>query len=285
MLTARRFFAGLAIGITLLVTACKGPTQAGNAVENVENKTVPTVPLPPFPLPAAPLSREQLLLAVEHAASDFVAGIDDQSRQKQLADSKFEFRIRFGCEGPQAKDTKSVAGWSVNPATHALRMHAKPTLSKSDPPVATIADDDFEAVEGFWVDRPWLLQAVCPRSTVSEATDAEPSKSGKSLAKAPQAVPQIVGIAQFFTATDPRTMRRDGRSYEATTKLDDGDQPAGGFDLLLSGRLKALPDGRVIACTPTAAGQRPACIVSVEFGQVSIERADTHESLADWGNG
>jgi len=285
MLTARQFFAGLAIGITLLIASCKGPTQAGNAPENAENETIPIVPLPPFPRPAAPLDREQLLLAVAHAASDFAAGIDDQVQQKQLADSKFEFRIRFGCDGPGANDAKSAAGWTVNPETLALRVHAKPTLSRSDAPVAAVADSDYESVEGFWINRPWVLQAVCPQTTQADTKSAESSKSAGARTPPAPAAPHAVGIAQFFTAADPRTMRRDGRSYEATKKLDHGDQPADGFDLVLSGRLKALPNGRVITCTSAASDQRPTCILSVEFGKVSIERADTHESLASWGTG
>ena len=96
---------------------------------------------------------------------------------------------------------------------------------------------------------------------------------------------QSVGIGQFFSATGPRTMRRSGRPYETTQKIEDGKAPAEGFDLVLAGRLVALPDGRVIACTPGEAGGRPACVVSAEFGTVSIERADTHEQLARWGTG
>ena len=95
----------------------------------------------------------------------------------------------------------------------------------------------------------------------------------------------MLGIAQFFTATGPRTLRRSGRAYEATKKLTEGEKPAAGFDLVLSGRLAPLPNGRVIACTPAGQGARPSCIISVEFGKVWIERADTHEHLADWGSG
>ena len=80
-------------------------------------------------------------------------------------------------------------------------------------------------------------------------------------------------------------MRRSGRAYEATKKLEQDDKPAGGFDLVLTGRLTSLQDGRVIACTPAAQQARPACVISVEFGKVWIERADTHEQLAQWGSG
>ena len=80
-------------------------------------------------------------------------------------------------------------------------------------------------------------------------------------------------------------MRRSGRAYEATKRLEAGQQPTDGFDFILSGRLAPLPDGRVIACTRPASGERPNCIISVEFGKVWIERADTHEQIAQWGAG
>jgi hypothetical protein len=95
----------------------------------------------------------------------------------------------------------------------------------------------------------------------------------------------MVGIAQFFTDTGPRTMRRSGRPYQATEKLETGKPPVGGFELVLTGKLVALPNGRVIACTRSEGDERPACLISVEFGKVAIERADTHEQLAQWGSG
>ena len=95
-----------------------------------------------------------------------------------------------------------------------------------------------------------------------------------------------VGIAQFFSDTDSRTLRRDGRPYQATKALADGQAPsAQGYDLVLSGRLKRLPDGRVIACKVEQASRPPQCIVSVDFDRVWIERPDTKESLAEWNAG
>ena len=55
-----------------------------------------------------------------------------------------------------------------------------------------------------------------------------------------------------------------------------------GYDLVLSGRLKPLPGGKVITCIGNIADQPPNCIVSVEFDRVRIERADNREPLAEW---
>lgn len=261
----------------LAACGCQQPQSQQDEANNAANAARPqTVPEIPIPVPEPPLGREQLLVAAMHAASDFATASDDSKAQRDLAGKKFEFRVRFGCEEPAS--TQGGFSWSFDPASGALKVRAAPTLSPEDPPVKAIAGDAFEAVEGFWIPRPWLMASACPR------TDSPPAPaSEQALEQAPES--QMVGIAQFFTATGPRTLRRSGRPYEATKKLAQGEKPTAGFDLVLTGRLTPLPNGRVIACTPAAQGTRPSCIISVEFGKVWIERADTHEHLADWGSG
>ncbi len=263
----------------------------------------------PIPVPSPPLSREQLLIAALHAASNFSAGIHDEEFQNGLADKKFELRIRFGCNGPGTAGSDKPFEWTYDKKTGALKVRATPELSPKDAPVKALAGEAFETVEGFWLRRPWLLSPVCPRKPESAApqddeTSAPATSGGKKTgtnkngsSKSPktatsansqpatsQSPLQSVGIAQFFTATGPRTMRRSGRPYQATKRIEDGNPPSE-FDLVLTGRLVALPDGRVIACTLAGDGERPACVISVEFGKVSIERADTHEQIAQWGSG
>jgi hypothetical protein len=304
MLTLRQTMYAALAASSLLVTACEREQSQQNAAENAANaaqqQAGPTLPLP---VPEAPLNREQLLVAAVHAASNFSAGVQSDTLQKRLVDKKFEFRIRFGCEGPDGAGSKKPFDWTYDEKSGALKVRATPELSPKDAPVKGIAGEAFETVEGFWVRRPWLLSPICPR--LPEAAAPEPSDSAKANSKptkktgsgkpgnaspaaqsepATAEPPQTVGIAQFFTATGPRTMRRSGRPYEATKRIEDGNPPSE-FDLVLTGRLVALPDGRVIACTFSADGERPACIISVEFGKVSIERADTHEQIAQWGPG
>jgi hypothetical protein len=55
-------------------------------------------------------------------------------------------------------------------------------------------------------------------------------------------------------------------------------------DLVLTGRLRRLPEGRVILCRPVA-GSPPACVISAEFEQVRIENNITGEQLAQWSRG
>jgi hypothetical protein len=292
MLTVRQTLVAAAAAGFLATGGCQGGDNQANETANTANaagqQTVPNL----IPVPEPPMNREQLLIATLRAASDFAAGVDDSKLQNSLAGKKFEFRIRFGCDGP-AKDSGDPYGWTFNEKTSALKVRATPALSPKDPAVKAVAGQAFETVEGFWLRRPWLLAPVCPQKAeaATPATEQEPeaktqsAKADAPAEPAPSGPSQSVGIAQFFTDTGPRTMRRSGRPYEATEKLATGQPPAGGFDLVLSGKLVALPNGRVIACTRTEAGERPACLISVEFGKVAIERADTHEQLAQWGSG
>ncbi len=267
MLTTRTALSAAMAAAFLIVAGCGG-SESGQNQADVTANAAETPVVPEIPLPKPPMDREQLLGAVTQAASDFATGVDDGSSQKALADKKFEFRLRFGC-GQPADVASSPFGWSFDEATGTLKARATPTLTANDDAVKAVAGDAFESVEGFWLQRPWVLAAACPSE------------------QAPAPTPNVhsVGIAQFFTDSGTRTMRRSGRPYQTTQKIADGKAPAGGFDLVLAGRLVALPNGRVIACTPSTGGGRPVCVVSVEFGTVSIERADTHEQLAQWGSG
>jgi hypothetical protein len=279
MLTVRQPLSAAAAAALLVTGACQvGESQrneAANAANAAQQQTVPRLPIP---TPEPPMSREQLLVATLRAASAFAAGTDDTELQKNLANKDYEFRIRFGCDGPGKAATDERFGWTYDAKTRALKVRATPALSPKDAPVKALAGEAFETVEGFWLRRPWLLTPVCPKADEGAAAD-ETAESPEVPAS------QSVGIAQFFTETGPRTMRRSGRPYEATKKLESDQPPSGGFDLVLTGRLVALPDGRVIACTRSQASERPVCLISVEFGKVSIERADTHEQLAQWGSG
>jgi hypothetical protein len=66
------------------------------------------------------------------------------------------------------------------------------------------------------------------------------------------------------------------------TPLKPQEVPAQGLSLVISGRLKALPDGRAIHCS-AAAGQ-PACIISTLIDRVAIEDpARNGVVLGEWG--
>ena len=268
-----------------LIISCR-PAGEGAAEENVAaNAAEPG----PIALPVAePLDREALLLAVMQAASAAALGHRDDDAQRKLDGDPFEFRLRFGCAGATAETTDDRRGWNFDEERRVLRVHVDPDLSSSQLPPGIKDEAGFEAIEGFWLRRPWLLAAGCPVAKPPTQPSAEGEDQQVALAAepaAPIAQPRI-GVAQFFTKGEARTQRREERAYEATATLGENEAPSPeGYDLILSGRLKRLPNGRVIACAVSDMDSPPACVISVQFDRVWIERPDTREMLAEWGSG
>lgn len=306
MATLSRFPAFLPVVLLLSAAgaACQPDEQA--PAQNDSNEVA--TPAPVIPRPQPPLDRSGLLTAVAQAASASAAGTDLPEGIRSLDGRQFEVRIRFGCRGPVKDIEQSWLGWSYDSQKRTLRVRAKPTISKEDPLVAKIAGDAFESVEGFWIPRPWLLQATCPAAAAvkpqpaadpvagqaatgaaetSQGTEETPQQAGAAEAKG-EPVPKAprIGLAQFFTSQDPRTRRRDSRPYSTVKTLpEDTPISSQGFNLVLSGRLRALPGRGVIECVGKGADTPPECVVSAEFLHVWIERPDSREVIAEWGSG
>lgn len=294
MPTSRRspLLAGFAALLTCaaLLAAC-GRDQPGDeptALNNIVQQ------LPTVPAVEKPLDRERLLLATLRAASAFAAGTDDSAIQRSLDGKRFELRLRFGCG--EAGAHEASRGWRFDAKQRALRLKVAPDISSEDPVAAAIAGDAFETVEGFWLRRPWLLAPACPAMPPAEAKGAGGGKApetaavqpvpGEDAEPAPAAVGRRVGIAQYFTRADSRTARRKQRPYESTTVLDAGQAPSAiGYDFVLSGRLRALPDRRVIACASDGPQVPPSCIISADIDRAWIERPDNRRLIAEWTGG
>lgn len=300
------------LALAAALGSCRGgasddPGNLANAADE------PVMNAPALPLPEPALDRAGLLAAVASAASASALGLDQQADQRRLDGRQFEVRIRFGCRGASADLGEAWLGWTRDVEQNALRVRAQPTVSLEDPLVSGIAGEQVEAVEGFWIPRPWLMRAACPAGAATappqaqeqaEAqTQTQESKPPAARAKKPAAPDQDagaaaeakprradpvpvaprVGIAQFFTKADARTGRRDGRAYEAVKTLEPG-APIGsrGFDLVLSGRLQALPGRQVINCSAKSFDQPPECLVSARFDRVWIDQPGTGEVIAEW---
>lgn len=269
-----------------LMTACQQAGDANreaqaNAVQPVENAA------PAVPLPRPPMDRAALLQAVAQARSAAAAGVDDRQAQQALDGKAFELRIRFGCAGAALTNAeKPSLSWSFDSKSGVLRVRAAPDLSEDAP--VTKGLQGVEAVEGFWLMRPWLLSATCPVKAPthgSDVTEGKPTTAAEPAPSAPASGAPKVGIAQFFTATDPRTTRRDHRPYQTVKKREPGASVGTqGFDLVLSGRLRMLPQGRVIRCVGSGPDAPPACVVSAQFDHVWIDDAATKERIADWSS-
>lgn len=270
---------------TAALMACRPqPPQDPGTDNRAEAKRT----LPPLPIVEPPLDRARLLLAVARAASAHTAGADDLAAQRKLDGKQFEVRLRFGCDGQGPGQGEH--GWSIDPDGQTLRLRAVPTLSLKDKPVGSVAGKGVEAAEGFWLSRPWLLTAACPKAQAgveieppsAEKPAAEEDETSTTRPDAP-AVVQRVGIARFFTREDSRTGRRIERPFEAVVQLKAGD-PTGlqGFNLVLSGRLRGQGDNRVIRCTGSGRERPPDCIISADVDRVWIERPEDKKVMAEW---
>jgi hypothetical protein len=287
----------VAVGALSLVACRQQPEN--QTVENEVGNEVNS--LPSLPIAEPPMNRSAMLLAVAKVASAVALGRDGVAEQRGLDGKRFEVRIRFGCVGPSGP--ASAAGpFNVrfDEEERTLRIRATPDLSQTDPRVAALGGEAVEAVEGFWMYRPWLFEAGCPapppappapteaaseseRPTTAVETAVEAEEQPRTAA--PPTAGQRVGIAHFFTKTDSRAGRRDSRAYEATEVLPVGSQPSrSGYDLVLSGRLATVPGGKVINCRLQGPNMPPECIVSAEFDRVRIETPGTKEVVAEWSN-
>ncbi|HKX90861.1 MAG TPA: hypothetical protein VJM15_00335 [Sphingomicrobium sp.] len=228
-----------------------------------------------------------MLRAVAQVASAAALGKSRLEDQRRLDGKLFEFRIRFGCSresGEPAEDP--VFSLRFDPETRTLRLRAAPDLAPTSAGIAPLVASEVEAVEGFWVRRPWLLTAGCPVSLTPVETEEVAEKDNKPAATPvidPASSRHHVGIASFFTKSDSRTGRRDRRPYEVTKvlKADEAPSPQG-YNLVLSGRLRARPQGQVINCRVTSPDSPPQCVVSAHFDRVWIELPQSKAVLAEW---
>jgi hypothetical protein len=98
----------------------------------------------------------------------------------------------------------------------------------------------------------------------------------------PAVVYPQVGIVQGYTADDPRT-HRARHAYEVTRRLAADTEPsAAGYDLVIAGRLRRLPGGKVITCRVEQPGRPPTCLIAADFDRVALARGDTGEQIAEW---
>jgi hypothetical protein len=291
--------ATLAACCSILAAACRPASEdqsSNNVATNVAEPAIRVTVADP------PLNRAALIDAVAQARSASALGRDDLEAQRRLDGKPFEVRIRFGCRSPVEPMAES-ASFKVrfDEAERTLRISASPDLSLGDALAAQIAGDAVEAVEGFWMRQPWLLTDGCPADppersgeTPGWAETASPGAERRTdekrepdetagAAVLPTAPSNWIGLAQFFTDADPRTGRRDHRAYEVTKVLGESEGPSReGYNLVLSGRLRQLPGGRVIHCRVEERNAPPECIVSAQFDRVWIERPGSGEVLAEW---
>lgn len=163
-----------------------------------------------------------------------------------------------GCAGPT--DAGSIR-YSYDADKQTLKLTAQPQIWSEAAWAQALADRDrIEAIEGFWIRRPWLLTDACP---MPGADQTSASSSSETL-----------GVAQAFAEGGSRVLRRGRRPYEATVRLDPGVAPTpGAWRLVLKGRLGGGAGGP-IRCRLESPDRPPGCLILVEFDQVAFEAAD-----------
>jgi hypothetical protein len=235
-------------------------------------KPAPAPPPPkpaalPAPLPApAPMDRAQLIAAAAKAAAAYAVGGAYPEDLGPLVGARFEARLPFGCAG-EAKDAE--VGYRVDAKRGTLTLQAQPEAWKDAPwarPILGAAP--VEAVEGFWLRRPWI------------ATDACPAIRAPGAAGPPS--PESLGLAQLFTSGESRVLRHGSRGYQVVRKAEPGQLELQGFRLVLAGRIADFGDHQPIRCRSDSAEQRPVCLIAVELDRVTFEDPVSGQVLAEW---
>lgn len=266
-----------------------------SAVAGCERRTEGTAPPTPPPVreaaATASVGRPELLAALADAASAHAAG---RTPANALAGRTLSVRLPFSCFGPDARGSVAPQGLARAIWTNAGALSL--TLTPVDwlgAPLVGPASDRWEAVEGLWIDRPWLRDSVCPvlRVTVppsDDATSAEaPGTEPDTAAASPVALaaePYAMGLAVVRETGASRLGRPPGQAYRFTVRAQ-GETPAtpapGGYRLALEGRFDSFPDGRVIHCVGDDPDRRPVCVAAVRLDVVAFETA-SGDRLSEW---
>ncbi len=238
----------------------------------------PPVQAPPAatpPLPPPPLSREELIVAANEAASAYADRSSDKTQAKDaLIGRRFSLKIPFGCEGAQVSPSGAQAFADYDATKKTLRLVARPAAWKTLPLVQSLTDvDQIESVEGFWIPRPWSASQACPprRDDAIPATPTAPT--------AP-----TLGLARLFMNGGPRALQRGERPYEYVQKIADDDVAALSrtFNLVLQGRLVGFDRSTALRCWSESTAHRPICLYAVEFDRIAFEDGADGKVLAEW---
>lgn len=234
----------------------------------------PAVPTPAplaLPEPSPLLGRAELLAAAEAAASAYAAGEPAPPDAAALVGRRFELSLPFGCAGPSATPTNEPARWTYDAERKTLRMSAsRQEWGETSWAAALAAPAQVEAVEGFWISRPWTRSDACPPAPGMADVLTLPSE-------------HTLGVAAFFAPDSSRGLQRGARPYEFVQKS--AEPPADGareYRLVIRGRIVGFADGQPVRCRALSFDQRPVCLFAVSFDQTAFEDPRTGAKLAEW---
>lgn len=240
-------------------------------------------PAPPPPVvvigPSPVLDRNGLLQAVDQAASDYAAG--RAAADKTFAGRRFLIRQAFGCGLPVDSSDPGIEEGTAGLVKGGRTSDLELTLTPADWTPALPSDNGsaaWEAAEGFWLPWPWLRADGCPRPVTQPiGVDRAPTETAP-------AAQQSVGLAAVFDTDGSRLGRRKGRAYQFILRGEGQQAPvpdAGGYRLVLEGRMAAFTDGHAIRCRATQPEQRPVCVAAVRLERVAFEDSGG-QTLVEW---
>jgi hypothetical protein len=237
---------------------------------------VEPAPPPPMltPQARAPLTRSEFIARASEAAGAYAAGTPLPDTKDPINGRRFSLRIPFGCRGPQTGAGVNQAYYEYDPVKKTMRLVARPGTWTTLPLMQDLSgSEEIEAVEGFWIPRPWSPSEACP-----------PNRDGSIPVTPTPAATQTLGLARIFEKDGSRILRRDGRAYEFVRKMDEGDDArlAHSYRLVLEGRVEGYSEGRAVRCWAESADHRPVCLYAVAFDRVAFEDADSGAMLAEW---
>ena len=304
-------FGGFVLGRETMAVAPPPPPAA--PVEAL----APVQPAPPLP---TMLVRRDILELARSAAD---AAASQQPLAQSVVDAavhrRFTLYLPFGCAGPQPDDTAGMRDglrWQYDAKKGVLRLHVAPQVWQAGQWWSGADVPELDAIEGFWISRPWSSSETCvanvpaaapamqpaeiAASTEPQAKDAasKPAKPGKpvkaedeaaiasqvaAVALSPAPAPTLA-IAQFFPPDASRRALRRGAPFESVIRLPpEKFRHSAGFRVKLTGRIEQVPNGGPVRCIQReGTDQRPTCIVAASIEEVVIENPATGETLATW---
>ena len=257
----------LSILAASILTICgcgrEEPTTPTPAAEPPPPAITPGVLTPPV------VNRAAFIQAANAIASTAAAG--SPAVGESLAGRRFVIRQAFGCGASAGAAHEGAASSAWGHERKVLNLSLTPADWGSAPLMADAGD--WEAVQGYWITRPWMLGEGCPAKAAQETGDTPVSPS-----------PMTLGLAAVHAVDSSRLGRRTGRSMDFAVRGVDGQspvEPVEGYGLVLEGRFVAGPDGRSLRCRSEHPDRRPVCIALTEMDRIAFTDA-SGAVLAEW---
>lgn len=265
--------AGFAVTAALLLTsACRDNETAerppGKDADAISASTAATAP----PVPLQPLGRQALLAANIRAADATAAGTNLPEGDRSLVGRSFSISLPVGCNPATDKPADAWSSWSYEPNGRTIKLIARAENWSQSEWVRQLAQGlDFEAAEGFWIERPWTTSEQCPKT----GEDADAGRGGDR---------PTFGLVQFFAKDSPRSFQRGARPYAFTMRARNSSVEDRSYALALDGRIGAFADGQPIHCHQPQPNQRPVCLMAVEWDRIAFVEAPDGNVLTEWQN-